>query len=154
MIGTFRSARSCRVLPCVIGTFSFSQARAIKVGTGKCGRHGNGTGRQRESRVIFRSRRRFPDRSLRWLLFPPSAVPTYGVLFPSRDRFPFNSLPSCSRHPPSRRSPHSFSHLLGQLQQYFHSMLPPAFSFFHRMNMDATGLSKFGCNNTTETMLL
>ena len=60
------------------------------VGSGKSGRvgkkwsNGNGSGREREFRVYFVPDRGFPTPSRRWSLFPPSTVPTYVIVFPSR----------------------------------------------------------------------
>ena len=52
--------------------------------SGKCGRVGNGSGRERESRVYFVPDRDCPTPSRPRSLFPPSTVPTYSILFPSR----------------------------------------------------------------------
>ena len=54
------------------------------VGPEKNGRVGNGSGRELESRVNFVPDRDFPTPSRPRYLFPPSTVPTYGILFPSR----------------------------------------------------------------------
>ena len=71
------------------------------------------SGRERENRVIFRSRPQFSNPSRRCFLFPPSTIPPQGVLFPSRlfpvplsAPFPTVSRPTvCPVVPiPSRRS--------------------------------------------------
>ena len=61
----------------------FPRVRAVMVVSGKCGRVGNGSGRERESRVYFVPDRDFPTPSRPRSLFPPSTVPTYSILFPS-----------------------------------------------------------------------
>ena len=90
--------------------------------------------------MIVRSRPRVPCPSLRWFLFPPSTIPPYCVLFPSR-LFPVPILTVCPvvpSHPDVRTQflPSRIS-LLGQLL-YPHSV--SIFSCSRHMAMDATGL--------------
>ena len=69
-------------------SINFSEGkRALKVGTGKRGRDGNGTGTG--NRVIFGSRPRFADPYRRQCLFPTSTIPLYVVVFP----FPTTGIP-------------------------------------------------------------
>ena len=72
-----------------------ASVRAVMVGSKKCARVGNWSERERESRLYFVPDHDCPIRSRPRYLLPPSIVPTYGILFPSR-LFP---VPPCCRFP-------------------------------------------------------
>ena len=83
------------------------------VGSRKSGQVGNGSGRERESRVYFVPDRDYPTPSRLRPLFPSSTVPTYSILFPSRRNvycrhFPSRRPSSCSHPIPTFA--HNFSH--------------------------------------------
>ena len=131
-------------------------------------RHSQGYARERSGRerydtgtedhVMFRSRLRVPDRSRRWLLFPPSTIPPNGVLFPShclhRSRL-FLVQPSAqlfSSYPGIRtRFLPSHISLLGQLFP-FHSR--PVFPFSNHVTQDGTELCSFnvGCDSSSKSL--
>ena len=74
------------------------------VKSGKCGRVGNGSGRQRESRVYFVLDRDFPTPSLPRSLFPPSPSSRLTASCSRPDCFSY-SRNVHSRFFPSRRPP-------------------------------------------------
>ena len=95
-----------------------TRVRAVMVGSGKYIRVGNGSGRERESRVYFVPDSDFPTPSRPWSLFPPSTAPTCASCsrpdcFPSRRQVrsqlsPSRRPPSCSHFIPTFAQ--SFSH--------------------------------------------
>ena len=76
-------------------------------------RYGTETG----NHVVFRSRPRVPDLSRPRFLFPPSTIPSYGILFPS------HCLPNYSHSNPTFAN--SFSQFI--YLRYFFLISPPAF---------------------------
>ena len=129
------------------------------VGPGKCGRVGNGLGRESESRVYFVPDRDFPTATSR-------PLPDLGLCshrLPSRltascsrpDCFPSRRNVYCrlfsSRRPPSCPHPiptfaHSFSHPATHLSGRCSHLMYHGWvvSFSHHMTMNATGLFQFG----------
>ena len=132
-----------------------SRVRAVMVGLGKCGRVGNGSGRERESRVYLVPDRDFPTPSRPRSLFPPSTVPIYGILFPSRlfpvppqGVFPTFSVPPSAQLFPSH--PDLRTQILPSRNSLKWQMFPshlPCVYFLHHTTMDTTGLFLFGLFN-------